>query len=158
MGVVFAFARLLARLVRAAAHVVAVVYRLVVVGGLNRSRARRGVPPLDARGLRHLAGVTWFAVGVLALVVVASVTHPAPAVSAPAYVPRTIASRPPMPPIPTITRVWTPAPEPTSEPAPTTVSEAPTGGSDVHVDVDRPHHNLPDGALTGGFCRHHRWC
>jgi hypothetical protein len=24
----------------------------------------------------------------------------------------------------------------------------------VHV----PHANLPDGALTGGFCRHHRWC
>jgi hypothetical protein len=31
---------------------------------------------------------------------------------------------------------------------------------DVNVDVDAPHrhHNLPDGSLTGGFCRHHWWC
>lgn len=31
---------------------------------------------------------------------------------------------------------------------------------DVNVDADAPHvhHNLPDGSLTGGFCRHHWWC
>jgi hypothetical protein len=31
-------------------------------------------------------------------------------------------------------------------------------GSSVHVDEDHHHHNMPDGLLTGGFCRHHRWC
>jgi hypothetical protein len=31
--------------------------------------------------------------------------------------------------------------------------------TDVHVDVDHHrHHNMPDGALTGGFCRKHWWC
>jgi hypothetical protein len=29
---------------------------------------------------------------------------------------------------------------------------------EVDVDTDHHHHNMPDGLLTGGFCRHHRWC
>lgn len=45
---------------------------------------------------------------------------------------------------------------PAEEPAPAE-SPAPAGSPHVHVDVDR-HHNSRDGALTGGFCRHHWWC
>ena len=43
------------------------------------------------------------------------------------------------------------------EPAPEVTTPAPAGNPHVHVDVDR-HHNSRDGALTGGFCRHHWWC
>jgi hypothetical protein len=40
---------------------------------------------------------------------------------------------------------------------PAPAEPAPAGGStDVDVDIDAP--NLPGGALTGGFCRHHWWC
>jgi hypothetical protein len=42
------------------------------------------------------------------------------------------------------------------EPTPA-ATPAPASNPHVHVDVDR-HHNSRDGALTGGFCRHHWWC
>jgi hypothetical protein len=29
---------------------------------------------------------------------------------------------------------------------------------DVNVDAPDRHRHLPDGSLTGGFCRHHWWC
>jgi hypothetical protein len=41
---------------------------------------------------------------------------------------------------------------------PPTPDSGPDSGSSVHVDVDHHHHNMPDGSLTGGFCRHHWWC
>lgn len=46
-------------------------------------------------------------------------------------------------------------------PAPAAPGAAsPTGGQpNVHVDVDVHHRGgLPDGVLTGGFCRRHWWC
>jgi hypothetical protein len=46
---------------------------------------------------------------------------------------------------------------PCGPPAPDT-GPAADPGSSIHVDVDHHHHNLPDGSLTAGFCRHHWWC
>lgn len=38
--------------------------------------------------------------------------------------------------------------------APISSGSSPSG----HIDVDDHHHNLRDGALTGGFCARHWWC
>lgn len=45
----------------------------------------------------------------------------------------------------------------TTAPPTTTTTEPPASDTDVHIDVDE-HHNLPDGALTGGYCRRKWWC
>lgn len=163
MGVVAFFVRVFAELVEAVVRLVVRCYRALVVAPINRANARRGMPPLSRGARVALAAAVWGTVAMIALawssvtaLGATTGTVPPAAYTPSTSAPRTTVTRPPMPPIPTITRVWTPTPEPTPEPAP--VSEAPTGGSNVHVDVDRPHHNLPDGALTGGFCRHHRWC
>lgn len=54
-----------------------------------------------------------------------------------------------------IVQLMVPTTTTTTTPPPATTSAAPSN-TDVDVDVD--HHNLPDGALTGGYCRHKWWC
>jgi endonuclease YncB( thermonuclease family) len=46
------------QLIRPLLRAVANMYRATVVAGVNRSRRRRGVPPLDCKGRRQLAGLT----------------------------------------------------------------------------------------------------
>lgn len=117
----------------------------VLLTRIDNGRIRRGVGPMD-RGQRRTA--TWligFVFGMLALFLVAtSGTSPKPAVTA-TPTPR-----------PYVAETTTPAPTPTPEPVATTAPEP--APSDTYVDVDVPHMNLPDGALTGGYCRHKWWC
>ncbi|MEJ2871673.1 PASTA domain-containing protein [Actinomycetospora sp. OC33-EN08] len=40
----------------------------------------------------------------------------------------------------------------------TTTPPPPASDTDVDIDVDTDDHNLPDGALTGGYCRRKWWC
>lgn len=47
-------------LIRVAGRLLANLYRATVVAGVNRSRIRRGVGPLDRSGRRQLAGLTVF--------------------------------------------------------------------------------------------------
>ena len=49
--------------------------------------------------------------------------------------------------VPVAPTATTPPPVPTDDPAPVDVDVHPGG-----------HVNLPDGALTGGYCRHKWWC
>lgn len=53
------------------------------------------------------------------------------------------------------------SPTTTTTPPPTTTTTSeppPASDTDVDVHVDTDHHNLPDGALTGGYCRRKWWC
>jgi hypothetical protein len=50
-------------------------------------------------------------------------------------------------------------PLPSITPAPAAAETGSPSGKDTHVYVDTHRdHNLPDGALSGGFCRRHWWC
>ena len=63
-----------------------------------------------------------------------------------------------MVPLSTPTPTTTTAPTTTTtEPPPAITDDSSDGDVDVHVDTDH-HHNLADGALTGGYCRHKWWC
>ncbi|GAA4839936.1 hypothetical protein GCM10023201_32250 [Actinomycetospora corticicola] len=46
---------------------------------------------------------------------------------------------------------------PTTTPPTASTTTTPPSNTDVDIDVDEDH-NLPDGALTGGFCRRKWWC
>lgn len=116
-------------------------YRMTVVRGMNNSRRRRGLPALDQRGRRSLLTLTVALAGFIALVGMANAmatpqrTADQPTIVRPA--PRTFT------PLPTATQ---PTPAATYSPAPL-----------PEVDVD-DHVNLPDGALTGGYCARKWWC
>jgi hypothetical protein len=115
---------------------------------------------MGLRERRQLAGLTAFLGGFVLLVVVATNTSPAPvsATQVSAVTPTntyasSTATTTPTPTVqPTTTRKTRPEDRPTATPTRDPVEEI-----DV-PDVNAPHVNLPDGALTGGYCRRHWWC
>jgi endonuclease YncB( thermonuclease family) len=59
------------------------LYRATIVAGVNRSRIRRGVGPLDRTGRRQLAGLTTVGAVVLSLVAIGSTGNSAPSTAVP---------------------------------------------------------------------------
>lgn len=119
----------------------------LLIRHIDGQRAQNRLPPMGwfLRGCMH--GFVWL----IALMVFSMATHSAP--PEPVPVTRPTPPRYVPPPIPTgvLEPIASEAPEP--EPAPAPVPEPDV---DVHVDTD--HHDLPDGALTGGYCRRKWWC
>jgi hypothetical protein len=142
---------LAAALFRIVLGVVRVVVRHLL-NRINASRAGRGVPPMDAVTELHAKVLIGIGFAFLALVMVFVISPSRPAT---ADTPSTVGRYTPQ-------ATATPTPTPTPTPAPTITPVAPSGEPapvDVpDVDVDRPHVNLPDGSLTGGYCAHKWWC
>jgi hypothetical protein len=134
---------------RAMFHALLVVPRAVVrhvLGRIDDGRIRRGVGPMDRRQRRTATRLIVFSFAMLGLfIVVGATSRPPQATVTPARQPVTYVTPTPTP---------TPTPELVETPAPA-IDEPPP---DVHIDVDRNHANLPDGALTGGYCAHKWWC
>jgi hypothetical protein len=123
----------------------------LVLNLIDNRRISRGVGPMDHRQRRTARWMIGFGFGVFVLAVMAGMSSgPKPAVAAtPAARPYVVSTTTPRA-TPTLT------PSPTPEPLETIVPT--TAPSDTEVDVDVPHVNMPDGALTGGYCRHKWWC
>lgn len=127
------------------------MYRATIVQIANRSRRRRGLPELDRYGRRCLIASTVIMGTFLAIC--AHVTF-LMATTEPSTRDVPYASSP------VSTTRYVPPTAPVEFTAPTSEPEAsvPVSEPDVDVHVDTDHHDLPDGALTGGYCRRKWWC